>query len=152
MKANVQIEFTDEEVERYIAKLVFKGFTSLEASLGSVFNDPQAVSVLQTVFGQLTRTQVPQPQGGWYPPPWARSTAAPAGVGASVTRMPNTNSVVDKCFAIEETRHMEAGWGCCRCATYNGVSRAACRYCGHERCGVIVTPPPSPQPNGPQPA
>ena len=26
------------------------------------------------------------------------------------------------------------GWGCCRCHTYNGIRRVACRNCGAERC------------------
>jgi hypothetical protein len=36
-------------------------------------------------------------------------------------------------------RHVRAssvvpGWGCCRCQSYNGYQRQACRQCGHAPC------------------
>lgn len=61
-------------------------------------------------------------------------------------------TTVEHCFAIEETRQNEAGWACCRCAASNGLGRTRCRACGHQRCGAVITPPPSPVETPPESA
>ncbi len=44
------------------------------------------------------------------------------------------------CFFIPETSRVLPGWGCCRCRTYNGLQREACRGCGHQPERPIVVP------------
>lgn len=30
--------------------------------------------------------------------------------------------------------NIQPGWGCCKCRTYNGDQRPACKQCTHPRC------------------
>ncbi len=39
------------------------------------------------------------------------------------------------CKRVEHP-HVMPGWGCCKCATYNGLQRRECKACGHEPCFV----------------
>ena len=48
----------------------------------------------------------------------------------------------DRCDPVSRGPHLDDGWICHKCTTYNGNQRATCRHCDHERCDVIVTPPP----------
>ena len=89
-----------------------------------------------------------QPHVGSVPYPYQQGVAGP---GPQVLR-PDESATVDRCFPIEATRNIEAGWACHGCATFNGSQRTVCRYCGHTRCdvpGPVVTPPPEPAPEVP---
>lgn len=74
-----------------------------------------------------------------YPPGRGRAPAArvipfPGGSAGPFGGEPGPDIMHQHCFPIEETSHLEAGWGCHLCATYNGLHRPACRRCGHPRC------------------
>ncbi len=157
MKAGINLEFTDDEIKRIGYELLARGSMTVMSHLGRYFTtlDPRVAASLQGLFVQMQAAalspqvqRAPMPPGWAPPPPWVRPAPAPGPYApppeaARVTRMPDTSPVHDKCFAIEETRHMEAGFGCCKRATYNNVSRTACRHCGHARCDAIITPPPA---------
>jgi len=79
-----------------------------------------------------------------YGTPGANGPASPGNVQG--IRSGGTNGI-ERCFPIEGTRQTEEGVGCCQCATFNGLQRTVCRYCGHTLCHEreqppIVTPPP----------
>jgi hypothetical protein len=38
------------------------------------------------------------------------------------------------CILIEESEHLQAGWGCCHCRTYNGLWRDKCKQCNALHC------------------
>lgn len=38
------------------------------------------------------------------------------------------------CGLIPDSKHVFPGWGCCVCASYNGLQRKFCKRCGHECC------------------
>lgn len=40
------------------------------------------------------------------------------------------------CMLIEGHPNLMDGWGCCRCKTYNGLWRDACKACDHEHCDL----------------
>jgi len=82
--------------------------------------------------------QPPPGYGGLGVPPWYG--APPPGPGARVVPMAGGGAEIKECFYIEETPRNEACWGCCHCASPNGLQRSACRTCGHPRCGAVVTP------------
>lgn len=46
-------------------------------------------------------------------------------------------TMITKCEPAGGSRLM-LGWGCCKCRTYNGEQRDACKCCGHSRCDVEV--------------
>jgi hypothetical protein len=52
---------------------------------------------------------------------------------------------VPPCARVAETPFNDEEWGCHVCGAINGIHRPACRLCGHERCDVVVPPPPSPK-------
>jgi hypothetical protein len=90
------------------------------------------------------------PFGGPQPGPIPSSSPPPYGDYGPQPMQDNVRPIrepahVERCFAIESTRHLEAGIGCCKCATYNRIERTHCRHCGHKFC-VIATPPGPPQP------
>jgi hypothetical protein len=43
---------------------------------------------------------------------------------------------MNMCKIVEETNYLQAGWGCCRCKTYNGLHRDKCKFCGVAHCDV----------------
>jgi len=157
MKATVNFEFASDELEEMLASVLTKVVTK---TIGSV--DPtQMQSVIagvtsalqQGLLGSVTghrHTHVPMPRvqsqpgfgfaGSPRPPP---GYAPPAPVPDNV-RSIRTPEIIEHCFMIEEARNLEAGWGCCRCGTYNATQRAACRHCGHACCVPIAPPRPSP--------
>lgn len=163
MKANVSIEFTDEELKDFGWGLVTRGLAHIGNSIDKMPSDPQFVGMLQGMLNQFLNMGKPHgargapPHAYAGPPPWG-PYAVPPGAGfvpgygpqpppqARVVPI-NPEIVHEKCFAIDETRQLEAGWGCCQCATYNGLARDACRHCKHARChhGPIITPPPQNQ-------
>ena len=169
MKATVNFEFSSEELEG-LASRVLSG-----AILGAFGNaDPAQLQAMLAVVHQGVGIGVNLASHamGQRPPPWMRSqgpmppgpygasppvppggypypTTGPVG-GPSNVRPIREPMTVDRCFPIEGTRNIEPGWGCCECATYNGLQRAQCRNCGHARCGgATVTPAPA-QPPPPQ--
>ena len=88
----------------------------------------------------------PPPPGGvgmpYYPPPYGPPRGGP--MPDNVRPIGVSGPVVERCFTIEATRHMEAGIVCCKCTTVNAVQRVECRNCGHKIC-VIAPPPEEPR-------
>jgi len=150
MKANVTIEFTDEELKDYGWGLLVRGIQSLGKI--KVFDDPQSVSMIQGMINQLINGANAARSGTRVPPAWGPQP--PIGYGPMPTQqarvVPIQPQIVhDKCFVIEETRANEAGIGCHVCASFNAAGRTVCRHCGHELCcdipGPVITPPPKTQ-------
>lgn len=170
MKFTVNLEATDDELKKFVADTLVN---AVMGGLSEVFQDPTFAPALQTALGGIAQTiqqslgqgavrvrrgpppmtYGPQP----YPPPPAayppgyQPGYGPVGPFAAsqqnnVHPMRGSAGVVEKCFPIEATRNSEAGIGCCRCATFNGLNRASCRHCGHPFCHVIAPPPPAPAP------
>lgn len=153
MKATINVEYSGEEIE----KLAFSLAGRLLAKLGGVINPADAPTFLalmqqgmEMAMSQMQpqrakRAPGPRPNGAF---PFGESSVGP--FGGPIPRGQGSDNVqpirepghVDRCFPIEATRHVEAGIGCCACATYNGTQRVHCRNCGHKLC-VIETPPPA---------
>jgi len=175
MKFNVNVELTDDEIKSYAEdigrRLLFSGLGKLGEMLGGSLAgaDPQTVvSYIQRgmMLGLrgLHRQSHARPQaqrGPFGPPPdpyahcaqeEARGPFGPppgpyAAQPGNVRPIREEPVAVEHCFPIEATRHMEAGIGCCRCATCNNVTRTTCRHCGHKLC--VVVPPPNVAPEIP---
>lgn len=160
MKATINIEYGSEELEKFVSNT---GVMLLKKMLGSFKIDPNDApyyidmikqGFLLAMDGPVQKRRSngvpPQPFGGGpfapppgyteVPPPWARGT-----VGDKVQPIRDPGHV-ERCFPIEATRNIEAGIGCCTCATYNGTQRTHCRNCGHKLC-VIATPPQGEEPS-----
>ncbi|HTQ47927.1 MAG TPA: hypothetical protein VMI75_34455 [Polyangiaceae bacterium] len=168
MKFNVNVEMSDEEIRSLAAdavrRAIIYGVGYVTDSMGEAFASlpPQVGPQLVDIFTQVFRSGQQHGQGqrprpgivgttsfapGYGPPnPYG---AAPQ--GTRVVPMGGRGPMVERCFAIEESRSMEAGWGCCNCATYNGMQRTKCRACGHGNCMIQVTAEPVPE-RGPTPA
>lgn len=169
MRATVNFEFGSEEIEGFVTSVLVK---SVAGTLGEIAGDPVAVQgvlagMQQTIGMVLNHAAVSMhqhgpprarpvgyagPPPGYGAPPGANGPPGPYGgpMGPSPqgtnVRPISEPATVEHCFAIDETRQNEAAWGCCRCATANGLHRASCRQCGHHRCGGVVTPAPDRQP------
>lgn len=162
MKAT--LEFGTEELQKFAvdagAKIVLKLFdgmgsipTEIQQDLLRQFMRGMEIAFNQPAaqHGRRARRVEQGPFGGFGPGPFDPSPGPPGGIpgyqpGAGPMPPDNVQPIrepahVDRCFAIESTRYIEAGIGCCACATYNGVQRTHCRNCGHKLC-VIATPPP----------
>ena len=131
MRVAVNIEFTGEEIVKHaedLARRVGVNFFLDAYKIGRRI-DPTVVSALGRAFvegvARAGKDQAP-PES----PP-----SAPVAVGVRP---------LDRCARVGEHPEcvLDEGWECCRCHTYNGESRTACRTCKHERCDFIVTPPP----------
>ena len=174
MRVTVNAEFSDTELKQYGLEMLVKGIAHVTEMIGSA--NPNALlaanQAIQGMLGQVMamRGRVrpgagPHPMYGFGAPPGyvaapgygappgyygPQSQGAPPGygpMGPDNVRPIREPAHVEQCFPIEATRNVEAGWGCCRCATYNHVQRAQCRNCGHVLCHgapPIVTPPPEP--------
>lgn len=160
MRATVNIEFGSEEIESFATSVIVK---SVAGSLGEIAGDPASLQVLlagiQQGIGMVLSSataamhQHGPPRARGYPPgyvppgPYGQAgpipSTGPAGTNVRPIAEPAT---VEHCFSVDETRQNEAGWGCCRCATLNGLHRSLCRQCGHNRCGAVVTPAPGREP------
>jgi hypothetical protein len=158
MKTTVNFEWTNDEVEKLAVGILTRVAAKL---LGELTISPHfqtgVLEGLRIVSDYASRMQ--PPSGGTIPraqhltgmPPWLKSIFGPA-AGNNVRPIGGEPPHIVNCFPIEATRSMEAGWGCCTCATYNVLERPACRHCGHARCTPIVPPEtPQPPPNGPTP-
>jgi hypothetical protein len=141
MRFNVSVDFTEEEI-------AYPGMKAIIKSLSGM--DPQNI-----LAGIQQGMQIVQQQSGVRPPQNGRTAGpypGPFGIPLGPQPMPAVadirpaSAVLDKCLPIDVSRHMEASFVCCKCATVNAEERAKCRHCGHDRCGVIITPPPSPEP------
>ena len=136
MKATINLEFTDEELRKYavdvgrrvslnfihdsIAHLAALKIPPIPPGFGAVIS--QALASAFNGAGKEQQTTPEYPKG------------------------PVPSSPVDlkSCLSInsDEDPHRDDGWFCCRCSIFNGVQRATCRNCAHDRCDVVVTPPP----------
>lgn len=158
MKFSVQAEATDEEIRTLAADAARRGLVEglkyLDDAMGRIFT-PDATRNLFAVLGPIIQQVQQQGLGGpggpgLGPVTFFRRAAGPIGpmpASPPSTGRPAsvpTGTMVEHCFAIEESRNTEAGWGCHECATFNAAQRIACRACGHKKCGPIVTPPPTP--------
>jgi len=160
MKANVNVEFASEEIERFAVNVLVRAFADAFGSIGP--NEMQVLmSGVNTGIGMvLSQAQAamhgrpppargpgggpfgpPNPFGPPFGPPTTGPYAPPQ--PDNVRPIRGESPVTEHCFRIEATRAYEEGWGCCGCSTYNGVQRTHCRHCGHARCGAVVTPAPA---------
>jgi hypothetical protein len=53
--------------------------------------------------------------------------------------MKPTNKTESKCLHVRVT-FIVPGWGCCKCNTYNGYQRMACKNCAHTPCYETDSP------------
>lgn len=130
MRFNLSVDFTEQE-------LIYTGLKAIIKSLSGV--DPQNIRGCSSCSSRAGHVRLSGNGGpiGWAPP-------MPMPAVADIRR--RGPDVLDKCLPIDVSRHMEASFVCCKCATVNAEERAKCRHCGHDRCGVIITPPPQPEP------
>jgi len=178
VKFNLNVEVTDDELKEYAADVLLRSLGTVWRDLGGALANPQATAIAMNLFQQVASIQSgmrhPQqrqrgpvgppaypygpglgvPAAGYSPPGPYGTSAAPYGAPPGANGPDNVRPIresahVEQCFPIEETRNMEAGVGCCRCATFNNVQRTQCRSCGHVLCHhvhhgapPIVTPPP----------
>jgi hypothetical protein len=163
MKASVNFEFGSEEIERFVAGAVTRGIWRALDGIGP--NEMQVMLAglhtgMGIVMSHAQQAMLGRPHTHGPPPPWARGPFGPppgqpygatgpipsTGQGPYATpdnvRPIRESAVTEHCFRIEATRHLEEGWGCCGCSTYNGLQRTTCRHCGHTRCGALITPAP----------
>jgi|GEM_PF-1995779 len=168
MKANVNVEFASEEIEGFVKRALTNGILDalggmepqhvqmmlggIQTGIGMVLSQAQAAMhgrPPQPVRGSGGPFGPPNPFGSPFGPPQPyAATGAPPGPYAppqsdNVRPIQRESAVTERCFRIEATRHLEEGWGCCGCSTYNGVQRTHCRHCGHPRCGAVITPAPA---------
>jgi len=165
MRATVNIEFGSEEIESFATSVIVK---SVAGSLCEIAGDPASLQVLLaglqqgigTVLNHAASSMHVHGPPRWRPGPYAQTGPVPSpgpmpygygpgptGQGPSNVRPIAEPATVEHCFVIDETRQNESSWGCCRCATSNGLHRTLCRQCGHQRCGAVVTPAPERQPS-----
>lgn len=153
MRATVNFEFSSEEIESFASRVIV-------SALGDVATDPQQMQILfaglhrgiEMVLSQAAMPPWVRGGGGIPQGSQAQTRPIPQGYGPMPSARPVPGNVypiqepvaVDKCFPIEATRNVEAGWGCHSCATFNGSQRTVCRYCGHTRCDAVFTPAPEP--------
>lgn len=142
MRATVNVEFTSEELTRFVEQWANKAIvTALSSALGSVSRSvsPSMLNTLRDAFVQAAVGLGAVPRGAPDSPP----PAPPVGPGAD-GEVPWVH-----CIPVESP-HVEPGWGCHLCRTYNGLQRSECRNCGHTRCAPSA-PPRDPIPASPDP-
>ncbi len=163
MKATINIEYSGEELEKFLSNA---GVAMLKKLLGSIKIDPSHVPAYIDYFKQgfeqalvgggfraPHRWPPQQPFGAapQDPPPgmsssyWEEILRQQEGQTGRVETVGDPGEPIqhDRCFPVEASKYIEGGIGCCQCRTYNGTQRTHCRNCGHKLC-VIATPPPSP--------
>lgn len=140
MRTAINIEFTDDEIRKLIedsARRVGLDFIhSLVGHINCMHPDPslvaglaQAVSDAIGAIGKRAAPPIQQQPGA------ARPVVA---------------NTMPPCARLEPNALQDEGWYCCRCARFNGLHRAACRICGHDRCDIVVPPAPSEEGSLPQ--
>jgi hypothetical protein len=146
MKFAIQVDLESSEISELAASILSRTALRTFGELGETLTPDMIQSWLRGLVDIVGRGRGPRMQGaglgpvpGTGPVPWARGPAA---------RPVASDGVVVKCFRIDESRGLEAGWCCCKCATYNALERSACRHCSHPCCGDL--PRPEPKPNGEQ--
>ena len=165
MRATINFEFDSSELETFATSVFVKG---IAGAVGRISEDPMAIqgvlAGMQQTIGMVLNGVVQQrrgpPMGRVYtgpPPGYGPMGPGPMPYGSPGPVQQDPSNVhpirepasVERCFPIEATRNIEAGWGCHGCATFNGSQRTVCRYCGHQRCDSTINPPP-PQQQPPQ--
>jgi hypothetical protein len=130
MKVAVNIEFTDDELKKHAEDV---GRRWALNTINDVFKaaqrfkfDPNVIAALRdaaaNAFGGSKNQNDPGPR-------------ATAGIDAEFE--PPT-----RCAQVHANADFDEGWACHHCGTYNALQRAACRNCAHERCDIVVPPPP----------
>lgn len=166
MRTAINVEFTSEELREHVEDIgrrlilsaiheAVRHINALEGpALGALLQELQmgASMAAQEVASRRAR-QGPFMPGPTPPDPFGDMFRRPSeprqnGPFQNQRRDPKEEApgepVLRACFRIEANQQIEEGWCCHVCAGYNGVHRAVCRNCGHERCDVIITPPPGP--------
>lgn len=147
MKTNLNFEFSVDDLENFVVKILTKTAFKL---LGS--QDPAvaaSINAIQQGFMAIAMTGARQ--GGHIPRAYPSGGPPPPATAGSVRPIREPDAV-EHCIRIEESRAMEAGWGCCGCATFNASYRRSCRHCGHSCCMPAPVVTPSPQQPPPEPA
>lgn len=143
MRVAVNLEFTDDELRKFaedVGRRWTLGF--IHESLRHINElklDPSLSKSLQQACAMglaaaMNRTEPPPDVGP---------------IAADATFEPDPPPT--KCVAIyaDGRSEFDDGWICHRCRAYNGLRRDVCRTCSHDRCDVIVTPPPGEGDNDP---
>ena len=130
MRVAVNIEFTDEELRKY-AEDVGRRWV---------------VNTIHSVIQHLPALKVPP--GFIEGIMQAASTVAPEAKKEPPPPDPYEMRLPDKCTRIEASPVFDDGWMCHKCGVTNNDHRVACRQCMHERCDMVMTPPPNP--SGPE--
>ncbi len=131
MRVAINLEFTDEELRKYVSdvgrRVALDAIRDGVKLLGALKIDPSLSSMLAEAAAHAFLKPEPQPK-----------------IDAEFTEPPQTRQASNgPCVRMDANDHLDEGWLCHVCATYNGMQRMGCRNCAHERCDIIVTPPPS---------
>ena len=135
MKVAINVEFTDDELRKYAEDVgrrwtmcffqeAFKTGQRLKLNPNALSAIGLALASALSASGVKTHS-APRPDPG----PTA-DTPIPYAPTPS------------RCERVEVSPFNEEGWMCHPCGFYNGVQRAVCRHCDHERCDIVVPPPP----------
>lgn len=136
MHASINLEFTEDDLVKFAEdvgrRLTLNAIHEGVRHLNELKMDPKLVGQIALVAAQAFL------KGSQAEPKVEVAFERPAPEEPTASRL-------QRCVRIEATQHFDEGWYCHVCMSSNGLHRPACRQCGHERCDVVVTPPP---PNG----
>lgn len=136
MKFAINVEFTDEELRKYAEdvgrRLAVNTIHEVITHLPAIRLDPSVASTMAHAFMDVFSKKAQPPAG-----PQQKSDPGPIATG-----VPDAH-FLSRCRGLGESVTEDSGWVCCRCGHYNGEVRPSCRSCKHDRCDIIVTPPPA---------
>jgi len=130
MRANINIEFTDEDLIKHARNLGRKLILDFIHAGIVHLKDPTLAATAVQAFSAALQSAIGKPSP--IPGPVPMSVAEPV-----------ARPKLDKCMRLDEVAFADEAWVCCKCNTTNGVHRSVCRGCDHERCDVVVPPPPT---------
>ncbi len=134
MKATINVEFTDEELEKYAVRAARRaGLNFIHdsiAHLGALKIPPIPPGFGDMIMQALMSTLAPKEK-------------VPSG------RIDAEFEPRTKCELFVGNSDIDEGWICHICNGYNGVQRLECRNCKHKRCDGVVPPPPQTTPADP---
>ena len=138
MRVAVNLEFTDEELRKYVAdvgrRVVLDAIHEGIVHINALKLDPSVSNMLaHAVQRAFTKEEEPKAPAAEQRPIEAQVVTPDAAVPPPP----------DKCVPMPADARMDETWFCHCCGTCNGTQRVACRRCDHERCDVIITPPPA---------
>ena len=128
MRVQVNIEFTPEELVKHASDLGRRWLHGLLAE-GASHVGPNGVS---SIFEALSSA--------------IRAASPPPSVDKPIEYVPidRDHQPSPKCLRVETEDGHESGWACHLCVNFNDDTCDQCKRCGHERCDIVITPPPSP--------